>query len=221
MNFRIVSVVALILMLSTSQFSLAKTDDPKTLSQAPDGWILVEEDIWVFFPDEPGAQFHQAHESFLKKDYKAAASHIRKAVGFMKLEAAGATDKGEKDLTASVHELEKLAGDVEKGVISSSRDLSQAFANAHRALAAHYHAKVMEAWAKKEETKAGHALKAAVMHLESAAAWAGHKLTEASLAVLKFATSVGEKIVRGSEWTAHEVEKAMDDLGKEMEKLVW
>ena len=49
--------------------------DPESI---PEGWILVEEDIWVDLVDEPGEKFHKARENFLKKDYKAAATDIRK-----------------------------------------------------------------------------------------------------------------------------------------------
>ena len=219
MNGRVLWAIALALMLTTPHLVLAKTDDPKTAPQAPDGWILVEEDIWVLFPDEPGAQFHQAHENFLKKDFKAAAAHIRKAVGFMKLEAARATGDAKKALTTSINDLEKLASDVEKGAVKSTNDLSKAFSRAHHALAVHHHLKASEAWAKKETSKAGHALKAAASHLERALSWSGHEIEAALVKVMEMGHGVGEKLIQGARWTADEVGKALKDLGEAMERL--
>ena len=219
MNCRVLSAMAFVLMLTTSHLVLAKTDDPKTAPRAPDGWILVEEDIWLLFPDEPGAQFHQAHETFLKKDFKAAAAHIRKGVGFMKLEAARAAGDGKKALTTSIDALEKLASDVEKGAVKSTNDLSKAFSRAHHALAVHHHLKASEAWAKKETSKTGHALKAAASHLEKALAWSGHKIEAAVVKVMEIGHDVGEKLIQGARWTADEVGKALKDSGEAIERL--
>lgn len=45
---------------------------------------------------DPEPQFEKTHELFLKKDLKAAASEIRKAVAFLKQEAGRATKDGKK-----------------------------------------------------------------------------------------------------------------------------
>ncbi|HED00213.1 MAG TPA: hypothetical protein ENN18_07510 [Proteobacteria bacterium] len=79
---------------------------------------------------KPESHFQKAQESFLKKDFKAAASEIRKGAAFLKTEAGHATEDGKKVLMASVRELEKLAGDVEKGTVTSVKDLKDAFARA-------------------------------------------------------------------------------------------
>jgi hypothetical protein len=199
MNTRVFSFTVVLLISIMSHSAFGKSNDPKSEPQVPDGWIVVEEEIWLAFPDEPGSQFHQAHENFLKRDYKAAAANMRKAMGFMKLEAARATGDANKTLTASIHELEKLADDVENGTVSSARKLSQAFSRAHEALAIHHHALASQAWAKKEGTKVGHALKASAMHFESAAAWAGYKLEAGAEASLQLARSVGQKITEGGQ----------------------
>ena len=78
--------------------------------------------------EEPESQFEKAYEFFLKKDLKAAASEIRKGVAFLKQEAGSAAKDGKKDLTASIHELEKLANEVEKGAVTSEKRLKDAFA---------------------------------------------------------------------------------------------
>jgi hypothetical protein len=191
----------------------------QTQTPAEPGKVLVEEETLDVFADEPGHHFHQARENFLKKDMKGAASEIRKAVGFMKLEAARATGDGKKALTTSIDELEKLASDVEEGTVKSANDLGKAFARAHHALAVHYHLKASEAWAKKDTSKTGHALKAAASHLERALAWSGHEVEAAVVKVMETGRDVGEKLIQGTRWTADEVGKALKDLGEKIERL--
>ena len=191
----------------------------QTQTAAEPGKVLVEQETLDVFADEPGHHFHQARENFLTKDMKGAASEIRKAVGFMKLEAARATGDGKKALTRSIDELEKLASDVEKGTVTSSNDLGKAFARAHHALALHYHLKASKAWAEKETSKTGHALKAAASHLERALAWSGHEVEAAVVRVMETARDVGEKLISGAHWTADEVGKALKDLGEKIERL--
>src|SRR5687768_11449412 len=81
--------------------------------KAPEGYILIEEDVWFVVDDEPEEHFHRAHEAFLKKDLKKAAAHIRKGEAFLKLEAGRATEEGKKLMKESGHELAKLAEGVE------------------------------------------------------------------------------------------------------------
>lgn len=190
----------------------------QTETPAEPGKVLVEEEILYFFVDEPEGHLHQAHENFLKKDFKGAAAEIRKATNFLKLEAARATGEGKKTLATSIDELEKLASDVEKGTVKSANDLGKAFARAHHALAVHHHLKASEAWAKKETSKTGHELKAAASHLERALAWSGHEIEAAVVKVMETGRGIGEKLIQGTRWTADEVGKALKALGEKIER---
>jgi hypothetical protein len=182
-------------------------------------WTPYEEDIWIVLVDEPEFHFQKAHEFFLKKDFKAAASEIRKGAAFLKLEAGRSTAEGKKALAASADELGKLADDVQKGTVASEKQLKDAFARADHALANHHYLKASEYWAKKDEKKAGHALKAAAQHLEQAAAWSGHKLEAGALDVIDGVRAGAGKLTEGTGWAADEVGKGIDDLGKEISKL--
>jgi hypothetical protein len=172
--------------------------------------------------DEPEIHFQKAHEFFIKKDFKAAASEIRKGAAFLKLEAGRSTTDGKKALMASGDELGKLADDVEKGTVASEKQLKDAFARADHALANHHYLKASEYWAKKDEKKAGHALKAATQALEHAAEWSGHKLETAAVDVIKGVREGAGKLIEGTGWTLEEariLEKGIKDLGNEILKL--
>ena len=135
--------------------------------------------------EEPESQFEKAHEFFLKKDLKAAASEIRKGVAFLKQEAGSAAKDGKKDLTASIHELEKLANEVEKGAVTSEKRLKDAFARAHQALANHHYLKASDYWAKKEEKKTGHALNSATPYFDQAVGGPAITLRQRKLLLFK------------------------------------
>jgi len=198
----------------------AKAVEPaKPAPMAPEGYVVVEEDILTVFVDAPGEHFHKARESFLKKDYKATAEEIRKGEAFMKLQAARATGEGKKVLTESIDELEKLAKDVEQGTVTSAETLNHAFAKAHHALAKHHYLKAMEYKAKGAGTKLGHALKAAAIHLEHGFAWAGQKLEAATAAVIKDTGLVAGKLIEAGGWIGEEAGKIIEKIGVEIEKL--
>jgi len=191
----------------------------KPAPTAPEGYVVVEEDVLTVFVDAPGEHFHKARQNFLKKDYKAAAEEIRKGAAFMKLQSARATSEGKKVLTVSIDELEKLAKDVEKGTTTSAKTLDQAFSKAHHALAKHHYLKAIEYKAKGAATKVGRALKASAIHLEHGFAWAGHKLEAATVAVIKDTGLVAGKLIEGGGWIGEEAGKIIEKIGVEIEKL--
>ena len=215
-NFLLVAALAFIIGILWFYPAGAKA---QSTQKPPGDWTLYEEDIWIVLVDEPEFHFQKAHEFFLKKDFKAAGSEIRKGAAFLKLEAGRSTTEGKKTLEASADELGKLAEDVEKGAVASEKQLKDAFARADHALAKHHYLKASEYWAKKDEKKTGHALKAAAQALEHAAAWSGHKLETAAIDVIKGVRVGSGKLIEGMGWSADEVGKGINELGNEISKL--
>ncbi|HUU96668.1 MAG TPA: hypothetical protein VM487_13085 [Phycisphaerae bacterium] len=212
-------VLALSCTLGHATLAAAQQPTAKEPPKAPEGWVLVEENVLIVFADEPEHKMKAAHESFLKKDMEATAADLRKAAAFVKLEAARAAGDAKKGLVASATELEKLAGDVEKGTVSSSKTLEAAFARAHQALAKHHHAKATESWAAKAEHATGHELKAAAASVESAFKWGGKEMETGTEAVIKDSRYAAEKLIEGGGWVGEEVGKAIEKCGDETEKL--
>jgi hypothetical protein len=169
--------------------------------------------------EEPESRFEKAHELFLKNDFEAAASELRKGVAFLKHEVGTATKDGKKELTASVHELEELANGVERRAITSERILTDAFARAHQALANHHYLKASEYWGKKEEKKTGNALKAAASHFDRAVGWLEEKAKTGGDIVSKEIHEVAGKLAEGKKWTEEEVSKGMKDIRDEISRL--
>jgi hypothetical protein len=219
MNYRMLGLTVALLSVFSVIALGAETAPKKAAPKAPEGYVIVEEEDWLVLEDDLLRHFHQARESFLKKEMKVAASEIRKSGVFLKVEAAQATAESKKALLASAHELEKLASDVKAGAVKSAKDLDDAFVGVHLALARHHHEKAQAAQAKNEHKTIGHYLRAAAAHLEQALAWAGHKSEAAVISVIDGARVVGGKLIKGAGWTVDEVGKAIDALGKEIERL--
>jgi hypothetical protein len=160
--------------------------------------------------------FQKARKDYLQKDMKAAADEVRKGAAYLKSEAAAATGKSKEALTASYRELEKLAGEMEKGTVRTVKEMEMAFARAYNALAANSHTKSAEAWAKKESKKAGDDLEAAAGELEKGYAWAGQKAEAGTQKVIDESKALSKKMKEGASQASAETGKAMKSLEDEI-----
>ena len=164
-----------------------------------------------------GDNFKKAHESFAKKNTKAAAADIRKNAKFMKSMSEHTTDAGKETLMISVQELETLASEVKNGTVTSVKTLEDAFANASKALAQYYSLKAAESIAKKNDKKAGKELKAAADYFEASLTWSGTKVDETATAVIKSARETAKKMAKGEKLT-DEASRSIKDISAEIEK---
>jgi hypothetical protein len=197
----------------------AKPADKKAEPESQPGWFIVEEDVWIRLNDEPSLHMHQAHESFLKKEYGATTNDLRKAAGYLHIAARNASSETKAALTASAYELDSLATDVQAGRVKSVKSLDTAFARAEHALGADYHAKAKAALNAKHHAMAGHYLRSAVNHVEDAAKWSGHELESGTVATAKGVRSVAGKLIDGSGCIVDEAEKGITWVGDEVEKV--
>jgi len=160
--------------------------------------------------------FQKARKDYLQKDMKAAAAEVRKGAAYLKSEAAVAKGKGKEALTASYQELEKLAGELEKGTVKTVKEMEMAFARAYNALATNSHVKSAESWVKKEYKQAGNELEAAVGELEKGYIWAEQKAEAGTQKVIDDSKALSKKMKEGTSRASAEVGKAMKDLEDEI-----
>lgn len=163
--------------------------------------------------------FKQAHENFIKKDTKAAAAEIREAARLVDREAKSATGEGKKALLDSGKELEKLAGDVEKGTVKSVESLDHAFARVDHDLARHHYLRASASWAKRAAEDTGHELEAAAGALEHGAAWSGREAEKAVRATVRDTRLIAGKLIEGTGWVPAEVGKGIEKVGDGVERL--
>lgn len=60
----------------------ATASETKSTTKAPEDNVIVSEDIFIIFADEPQHHYMRAFEHFLKHDWEAAAIEIRKGLLF-------------------------------------------------------------------------------------------------------------------------------------------
>ncbi len=201
-----------------------KTDLDKAIDKAARAdmerrWLVTDVTAWYSQTEKPQQHFGSAVESYAKKDYKTAATEIRKATGYMRLEADRTTGAGKQALDGSVAELDKLATSIEKGTGEKEKVMDKAFAHANHALALAHRTEAAESWVHKEYEKAGYELKAAAYDLESAAGWAGQETKAGTSAVVADTRALGGKLSSGAAWTRDEVGKGFESLGNALNEL--
>ncbi len=199
--------------------ALDKTLDKAARADMERRWLVTDVTGWYPVADEPQRHFGAAVEAFAKKDYKAAATEVRKAAAYVRLESARAVGQAKTGLDAAGAGLEKTAQALDKGAIKAEKDLDTAFANANHALALAHRAKAAESWAHKAYDQAGYELKAAAQGLESAATWTGAEAKSAATTGVTQARSVGDKLASGGVWAKDEVAKGFESLGGALNKL--
>lgn len=202
-----------------TQADLDKAIDKAARADMERRWLVTDVTIWYPVSEEPQRHFGSAVEAYAKKDYQAAATEIRKATSYVRLEAGRATNEAKQALQSSVAELDKLAASVEKGAVKDKKAMEKAFSHANHALALAHRAKAAESWTRKEYDKAGYELKAAAHGLESAAGWAGEEAKAGAAAAVADTKALGDKLASGATWAREEVAKGFESLGNAINEL--
>ena len=182
-------------------------------------WLVTDVTGWYPVSEEPQRHFGVAVEAYAKKDYKTAATEVRKAAAYVRLELARAVGAAKNGLDDASLELNRTALALDKGALKTDKDLDRVFATADHALALAHRAKAAEYWVHKDVAASGYELKAAAHGLESAAAWTGGEAKSAAADAVSSARTVGDKLVNGGVWTRDEVAKGFETLGGALNRL--
>lgn len=161
--------------------------------------------------------FQKAKQDYLDKNMNSASEQIRKGAALMKDQAGKASEKGKEAISASADELDKLADDVKKGLVSSPKRMEDTFARAYLALASNEHVKATESWAQKKRDQAGEALESANRHLEKSVAWAGQKIEKGTNDAMKKSEALARKLKQKGSLISEEVGRGLRDAGREIE----
>jgi len=110
--------------------ALDKTLDKAARADLERRWLVTDVTGWYPFVDEPQRHFSAAVEAFAKKDFKAAATEVRKSAAYVRLESARAVGEAKKGLDAAGADLEKTARALDKGAVKAEKDMDKSFADA-------------------------------------------------------------------------------------------
>lgn len=203
----------------TKRADLDKAIDKATRADMEHRWLISDVTIWYPVSEEPQRHFMDAIEAHAKKDYEAAATDIRKATSYLRLEASRASGETKQELESSVAQLDALAASVEKGAVKDAQSMAKAFAKANQALAREHLSKAVESWTRKEYDKTSYELKAAAHGLESATGWVGGEVKAGASATVADTRALGDKLASGVTWTEDEVAKGFELLGNSINAL--
>ena len=203
----------------TTTAQLDKTLDKAARADLERRWLVTDVTTWYPVADEPQRHFGAAAEAVAKKDYRLAATEVRRGASYLRLESARAVGDVKKELDAADAQLEKMASGLERGAVQTEKQMDQVFADADHALALAHRAKAAESWTAKTYDQAGYELKAAAQDLESAAAWTGTEAKTAAAAATSDARALGDKLASGGVWAKDEVAKGFESLGTALNKL--
>ena len=203
----------------TTTTQLDKTLDKAARADLERRWLVTDVTTWYPVADEPQRHFGAAAEAFAKKDYKAAATEVRKGASYLRLESARAVGGVKRELDAAGAGLDRIARGLDHGTVKLEKQLDKSFADANHALALAHRAKAVESWTAKAYDQAGYELKAAAQGLESAAAWTGVEAKTAAAGATSDVRALGEKLASGGVWAKDEVAKGFDSLGAALNQL--
>lgn len=205
------TVAFLIASAQLSGLAFAQTTKTPAASTAQAAPVSVSEG--------PQRHFGNAIEAFTRKNYKTSATEIRKATGYMRLQARRVTGNARQELNSSVVELNKLADSVEKGAVKDEKSMHMDFARANHALGLAHRTEAAESLTRKQYNKAGSELKAAASDLKSAAGWAGTQAQAGASGAVADTEALGDKLATGATWTRDEVGRGFDELGHALNGL--
>jgi hypothetical protein len=202
-----------------SRADLDKAIDKAARADMDRRWLVADETTWYPLSEQPQSHFTDAAAAYAKKDYRVAAADIRKATGYLRLEAGRATSDARHGLDRAVAQLDQLASSVNTGAVKGEQSMAGVFAQVDHNLALAHRSKAAEYWARHEYDKAGYELKAAASGLEDAAGWTTAEAKAGVSATVADTRTLGDKLASGATWTRVEVAKGFEALGNSINAL--
>jgi len=208
--------------------------------QAPEGYVLVKESVITLTVNEPQNHFIRAQELMSQGETRAAAAETQIAAAYLDMQASRDQNGQQgKDLQTAADHLRHLAKELRNANKNESQNqqtsqkgqqqmpqqerkldkrLTEAFANADHALAAHFQAKAQQELNQKNRTEAGYDLDASATALKAACLWTskqcpqsvGKAVADAHRAADELLTVSGEREIGSGNKQASNQESAED-----------
>jgi hypothetical protein len=177
------------------------------------------EEVKGLFVGETQFYLKRAQDRFENRVMTGAAEDMRRAAACMAVEAIGTFGETELLLGKEIEALRRTAAETENGSFSSSKKLQRRFASAHYALARVHCLRAGRYDAQQYYKRTVTTLGVAVMHLESAVAWAGKGMNNSSTRVSNEVKDMARKMREGLSVKPEEISAAVSDLKKTIERL--
>ncbi|RFA25368.1 hypothetical protein CAI21_19220 [Alkalilimnicola ehrlichii] len=209
---------ALVLGFAMTATQAEENDEQRAEVDAPDGYLVITEEMWLPVLAQPSLTLERARESFVRRDYDEAADDIAAAAAFLRIEAERVGRPAEEELGQVADRLEDLAERVRDEDVHDLNELGSLAAETNHALAERYHELAEAAEDEGESRHAGYYLRAAAHHLEHAFAWTGHEIDEGSRDAIDAVKDGADDVARGAEWTGDEARDLFSRMGDEVDQ---
>jgi hypothetical protein len=187
---------------------------------APDGYVLVEDDVWFVNLDEPGRLLHKARADYTNSNRPMAATDLREASVYLRIEGRRTSESEIKHaLFSSADELQTLAKDIVRGEYVPSNRFNRVFARVHYNLARANEKAASNAWARKDTERARRSLHAAMTNLKQGFVWSGHEMEASTVDFSRKVESLCAKMAKTGGWEGKEVEEAVKFVDAEVNQL--
>jgi hypothetical protein len=155
---------------------------------------MIAEDLVMLTANEPQNHFLQAEQDISRKDVHAAASELRIAAGYMKMQASRDTGMDQQQLLDAARDVRSVADDVAKSKNTDTAYLKQVFNKANLALACHFQKKADAELKNNKPVMAGHDLQSAVDALRSGLVWTGSSQSDTAT-VMSNAQKLADQLI--------------------------
>lgn len=185
-------------------------------NQAPEGYVLLEENTVYMMANEPQQHFLQAHADLARKDDRGAAEETRMAAAYLDMQAARRGDNQDQGLKQQADHLRHMARELESGKASVSVEhLDRDFARASDALARHFDNLTKYDLQKQRYIPAGYDLNATAHAFKNTIIWSDQKPSKDDLTMIKNAREIAADL-RGNE--VYQGEQALKTEQKDWNK---
>jgi len=151
--------------------NLRRVIDHATVRDMDSRWQFVDSATWYPQCGATQRHFSLARRAAIMEDGEAASAHIRKAVGFLRLEAARAAGQARTAIDAAIPPLQDLAKDPEPGRRIMLPAASTRFLSALLALALSHRNRATESWLRGDGYRSGYDFMAAGENLAQSLGW--------------------------------------------------
>jgi hypothetical protein len=195
----------------------SETAKAKQSQQAPEGFVIVDEQLVTLTANEPQNHFLRAKEYLAQNDPRAAAAEIRIGAVYLDMQASRKGQADQQELRSDSAHLRSVADEIAKGTdqpavasgggkqegaaststgqSSEQKRLNHTFAQTERVLAKHFQEEASRELGKNKSTMAGEDLDAAVSALSGSMAWSGQACSKDCASALTDARRVSDELL--------------------------
>jgi hypothetical protein len=180
----------------------------------------LDENEWRALTTEPFESIEQARTDFGKKRYVTASGHLRNAAVWLKLASGHFAGDAKNELLKAVQVLNELSDGVMPGDQQrSTKDVDQQLAFVSYQLARFHANEAASRWSSRDNDGAGLFLKMAALEADKGLRYGDKKPDSDGKKAIKNGEDIGNELLKGGEVTPDKVDKALDDVKGQLDKL--